>query len=149
MRKGVGRKPYDAPYDQFLSEYPTHTLAIIAHLRRIKSIYTQAKWMRERSRLYPEFQDEAASLFAEAAAVPRLDNVLSGVVPPEQLVSVQQEYELLVDKALLQAWRCTKDPASGRSYLEQIIQRNQTESLVEKAQQELNDLEQAAEAGNR
>ena len=115
---------------------------------RLKSLYTQGKWKKERSQYHPEDREKAVQFFAQAAAVPRLDNVLSQVVPPEQLASAQQRYESLVDKALFQASLCDLDVASARGYLEQIIQRDQTPVVVENAQKRLELLNEREEESN-
>ena len=76
-QKTASGKPSDAPYDQFLREYPRHPFALTAHDMRLKSLYTQGKWKKERSHHHPEDKEEAVRLFAQAAAVPRLDDALS------------------------------------------------------------------------
>ena len=107
---------------------------------RVQSLYTQAKWTREKGWADPEEQKKASELFAQAAAVPRLDNVLTQAVPAEQLTSVDSAYEALVDQVLLMAALCaynTQDYAKARQFSEQVIQRGKTEQQVAQAQANL------------
>jgi hypothetical protein len=101
--------------------------------------------MKEKGVYDPKAQKRASEVFAQAAAVPRLDDVLSKAVPAIDLAAVQQAYEALVDKALWQAAITAHDGQdfdAARGHLEQIVQRNQTPNLVEDAQQMLDTLSQ-------
>ncbi|MBI1923110.1 hypothetical protein HYR99_02555 [Candidatus Poribacteria bacterium] len=101
--------------------------------------------MKEKGVYDPDAQKRASALFAQAAAMPRLDDVLSKAVPFEALAAEQQRYEVLVDNGLWQAAITAhdgRDEAAARSHLEKMVQQNQTADLKAKAQEWLNALNQ-------
>ena len=133
-------------YDRFLIEHPNSPLALDAHNMRVKSLMTDAKWIREDGFYDPQAQLRASLLYAEAAKIVRDDSVLGavGTVTDGDFAAEKQAFEALIDQALWEASVTAKnggDTTAARGYLSKIVQRNQDPDLTETAKQFIEDID--------
>lgn len=129
----------DKSYDQFITTYPTHPLALEAHLMRVKTLMITAKWIRERGFYDPAAQKRASVLYGQAAAVPRNDAVLAkaSTAAGKRLEDEQTRFETLIDEALWEAVStatAANDTDAAFQFIEKIILRNRTAHIVADAQ---------------
>ncbi len=116
-------------YDQFLIEHPNSPLAIDAHLMRVQTVMTEAKWIKEADYYGPDEQKQASQLYAQAAAVARDDSVLQKAVAVagQDFAQEKERFESLIDEAL---WSAALTAGRGgdivnmRQYLSKIVERN-------------------------
>jgi len=134
--------PGGGDYDQFTRDYPSNPLAVSAHLMRVQSLMTQAKWIREKGFYDPNAQAQASALYAQAAGVSRLDSVLEQAAP-ERVEAVKAQFEALVDSALWEASitaHSAREVDKAKGYLQQIVNRDQTADFKTRAEGALNAL---------
>ena len=133
-------------YDQFLKEHPTHPLAIDAHLMRVRSVMTKAKWIREEGFYDPDAQKRASQLYAQAAGITRDNAVLKQATTTAGKASTDEtdRFEALIDEAL---WLAVFTAYNGgditntRQYLSKIVQRDRDPDFKATAEAWIKDID--------
>ena len=121
-------------YDQFLVEYPTSVFVISALTMPVRSLMTEAKWIRESGFYDPGEQLKASKLYAEAAGIVLNESVLKRVTTSSDgdFNAEKNRFEALIDEALWEAAKAANNgdaPAEAQSYLSEIAKRRGVGSI--------------------
>lgn len=128
-----------AEYARFLEQYPAHRFVLDALYMQVRSLMTDAKWIRESGYYDPQAQLRASKLYAEAARIAFNDNALQSAVTVTggDFSEEKQDFESLKDTALFMAAitaRRGNDTDSAVAYLSTVVARNQDQAVTESAE---------------
>lgn len=138
-------------YEQFLEQYPAHRFVLDAMTMEVRSLMTEAKWIREAGFYDPAAQLKSAKLYAEAASVKRNDLVLqqSTLASGKDLSAETERFESLIDSALNEAIKGAHngdDSSHLRQYLSQVASRDRSPELTSLATTWINELDTEGDA---